>query len=100
MRALHLLIGVFVRCLMRCCTCGGAGAMEWPRCTLPYAPPEVLIAVHDKCRAPVSAAQDMWSLGTYFRDAAIRHVFCVFDAIALQCMSYHWLLLALAAPPP
>ena len=44
--------------------------MEWPRCALPYAPPEVVMAVHDKCRAAVSAAQDIWSLGAHFGDAA------------------------------
>jgi serine/threonine protein kinase len=41
--------------------CGArAGETKWPRCTLAYAPPEMVHAVQDNREKP---AQDMWALG-------------------------------------
>ena len=40
-----------------------AGAEVWPSCTLAYAPPETVAAVHTGSHVRAAASQDVWALG-------------------------------------
>jgi serine/threonine protein kinase len=69
--------------LMRCCivrrfpsncVMTGAGEVMWPRCTLAYAAPDVVAAVHDNRDITISAAQGMWALGVMAFEALMGTV--------------------------
>jgi serine/threonine protein kinase len=44
----------------------------WPRCTLAYAPPDVVLAVRANQEIPVSPAQDVWALGVMAFESIVR----------------------------
>ena len=70
------------------------GETKWPRCTLAYAPPEIVCAARGDYEVPVSAAQDVWALGMMAYEAVVGAItFTTLDAIG-ECASgdlpYPW----------
>ena len=45
-----------------------------PRCTLAYAPPEVVAAYHGRTNITVAAAHDVWALGVIAFEAVVGHL--------------------------
>jgi serine/threonine protein kinase len=60
------------------CGCSEArcrtGTVRWPRCTLAYAPPNVVLAVRANQEVPVSPAQDVWALGVMAFEVIVQRV--------------------------
>jgi serine/threonine protein kinase len=100
----------------RCCTSGAdaspccqleapapAGEIKWPRCTLAYAPPEVVAAVDASRHVEVSAAHDMWALGVMAFEAIAGRVAFTMVSDIRECASgrapYPWELPADEQPP-
>ena len=50
-----------------------SGSQQRPRCTLAYAPPDVVAAVHSNHRIEVSPALDMWAVGVMAYEAVVGH---------------------------
>jgi serine/threonine protein kinase len=48
------------------------GDSRWPRCTLAYAPPDVVSAVDASRHIIITAAQDMWALGVMAFEAIVQ----------------------------
>ena len=72
----------------------GAGEVKWPRCTLAYAPPEIITAAKADRDVRVAAAQDLWALGVIAYEAVVGAVtFTSVSAIG-ECASgvaqYPW----------
>ena len=76
-----LLSGAPVRVMERrgCCANQGrrqmlqahAGESKWPRCTLAYAPPEIVVAAKANREVVVSTKQDVWALGVIAYEAIV-----------------------------
>ena len=49
-----------------------AGEQAWPACSLPYAPPEVVLASWDSAQCVVSPAHDIWALGIIVYEATTQ----------------------------
>ena len=71
-----------------------AGVKVWPRCTLAYAPPEVVAAVHADTHVRVSAKQDIWALGVIGYEAVVQRTALTSTQALLECAlggaSYPW----------
>ena len=46
-----------------------AGETQWPQCTIPYAPPEVVCAALDNSLLTVRPSHDIWGLGVVAYEA-------------------------------
>ena len=70
------------------------GETCWPRCTLGYAPPEVVCAAHASEQIRVSPAQDMWALGVIAFEAIVGRVTFTLSADVRDCAhgqaAYAW----------
>ena len=71
-----------------------AGSVQWPRCTLAYAPPEVVKGAYANIRIKVATAHDIWALGallvvsvgcTQSVSALMRSRFCMFARVHVAC---------------
>ena len=47
------------------------GESKWPRCTLAYAPPDIVLAAKADRYVTISPAQDMWALGVFCFEATV-----------------------------
>ena len=52
----------------------GVGELKWPRCTLAYAPPDIVTAAKANRDVPMTAAQDLWALGVIAYEAVVGAV--------------------------
>ena len=48
-----------------------AGDTKWPRCTLAYAPPDIVCAAKGDYEVRMSGAQDVWALGMMAYEAVV-----------------------------
>ena len=68
--------------------------MQWPRCTLAYAPPNIVTAVYDDRHIEMSAAHDMWAVGVMAYEAVVGHMamssISVIRACAAGRQAYPW----------
>ena len=48
-----------------------AGSIQWPRCTLAYAPPDVVVAVYENRSIEMDPAQDVWALALMAYEAIV-----------------------------
>ena len=56
------------------CQHPNAGEWKWPRCTLAYAPPDIVRAAQANCDVQIGAAQDVWALGVMAYEAIVGAV--------------------------
>ena len=68
--------------------------MCWPRCTLRYAAPEVVIAARIKQDVTVRTAHDMWALGVIGYECITQSAVLVTTSEVIDCASgeqnYPW----------
>ena len=66
-------------------TTARAGETCCPRCSLGYAPPEVVRAAHNNEHVRISPAQDMWALGVIAFEAVVGSVTFKLSADVADC---------------
>jgi serine/threonine protein kinase len=71
-----------------------AGEWKWPRCSLAYAAPEVVLAVNDNREISIQPSQDVWALGVMAFEALTQTRTLTMAQEVFDCasgsMQYPW----------